>query len=310
MILAIRNIFPNINVARFNVTAWQLPDSPNTILVGREVVAPGIPGEPDIGTLVLVELDPEGNTIHERVIWEPKYESLYLEDPRAFETTSGKIVIGLTALLRTKTDYEPFPALVFVDQKWKEELPPITLIQTFGSGKNLTPIGDNAYLFRPNAFEYHHQLLLFRLANGIPRKIKDIIFPTDIPWAKWRLGTTIPPLWLPSGEGILFIHGINHEADKYLYSIGVAKLTPQTDGGFTVKVHPDALITPDTFIDGDGYSLVTELRPSERRVVYACGGGVKRDQPGQIILYVNVGDKTTFEVMLDRLKLEAMVLAL
>jgi predicted GH43/DUF377 family glycosyl hydrolase len=306
MVHSIRNIFPQSNVARYNVTAWQRPDNDNTILIGREVVTPGLPGEPDIGNLVLVEMDSTGNIVRDQIIWEPRYESLYLEDPRALEIADGQIVVGFTALLRTKTSLEPFPALAFIDPNLEEMLPPVTIIQTFGPGKNMTPIGHNRYLFRPEHSDYNHSLLLFHLKGGIPNRITDIVFPKSVPWAQWRLGTTIPPLWLPNGEGLLFIHGINRVDGKYIYSIGIARLIPDNDG-YQVKVSSEPIITPDMFIDADGHNLVNELRPNERRVVYVCGGLIRRSNPTQIILYVNVGDKTTFEVILDRQELEQVV---
>ncbi len=68
------------------------------------------------------------------------------------------------------------------------------------------------------------------------------------------------------------------------------------DNTFTVTVAPEPIITPNDFLTPDGSPLVPELHPEERRVVYSCGGVIKQSDPDILSLYVNVGDRTTFEV--------------
>ena len=58
-------------------------------------------------------------------------------------------------------------------------------------------------------------------------------------------------------------------------------------------VAPEPILTPNNFLDNEGKALVEELHPDIRRVVYSCGGIIKK---GTLTLYVNVGDRTTFEV--------------
>jgi len=55
-------------------------------------------------------------------------------------------------------------------------------------------------------------------------------------------------------------------------------------------------LVPDNFIEEDGQPLVNELHPNLRRVVYSCGGLIKKNKQDALSLYVNVGDRTTFEV--------------
>lgn len=294
----IKNIFPGSHVARFNVAAWQEEEFKRTVLVGREVTERGQEGEPDIGKLVLFELDEQGEVVHERVIWEPLYESFYLEDPRAMVLADGRIVIGLTAVLRMKQGVEPFPAVVTVGQRWRDLLSAVTVIFTFGPGKNLTPFSDGLFLFRPDHKDWYHTLVLFDMKHEIPKSVQNFHLPTNLTWGEWRMGTTMPPLWQSPTEALLFIHGITIVDKKYVYSIGVAKIT-QTGEEYSIQVHPEALITPDTFLNEEGVPLVDELRPEERRVVYACGGVVKKDEPDDLHLYVNVGDRTTFDVVLS-----------
>ena len=79
----------------------------------------------------------------------------------------------------------------------------------------------------------------------IPRKTGDIIFPTNIPWGLWRIGTTIPPIWVSPDEAILLIHGINFTEGKYIYSIGAAKII-RRDNQFKVEVYSEPFFTPET----------------------------------------------------------------
>lgn len=298
----IKDIFPNVPLARFNVAVWQRSDADSLFFIGREVVKPGEIGEPDTGTLKLFEVGEDGHVIHEKVIWQPLHEGINLEDPRALELPNENLIIGLTAVFRDKKGLPiPFPAIVKIDshRTWKKELPPFLVIDTFGPGKNLTPIDKNTYLFRPEALDYYHKLLVFSLHSQIPEKLADISFPTDLPWAMWRIGTTMPPIWLTPTEALFIIHGITIQniggKNKYIYSIGRAKLT-RFDNTFEIVVEREPILTPDDFLDKDGSPLVEELHPDMRRVVYSCGGVIKKNNPDTLSLYVNVGDRTTFEV--------------
>ena len=65
---------------------------------------------------------------------------------------------------------------------------------------------------------------------------------------------------------------------------------------YKVTVAPEPILTPDDFLDSHGVPLVEELHPELRRVVYSCGGVIKTESPDKLSLYVNVGDRATFEV--------------
>lgn len=290
-----RPVFPALRSARYNVAAWRHARSGHLMLIGRDVKERGKPGEPDVGTLVLAEFDHAGTLLEERIVWKPHDGTFSLEDPRALVEDNGSISIGLTAVVRTPQSVEPYPALTRISHDWVGELPPVHVIQEFGMGKNMTPLGNRDFLFRPEGQEYFHKLLLFHMDGEVPKKIQDLPFPQTLPWAQWRIGTTMPPLWLPDMTGLFIIHGITMHEGKYIYSIGLAQLIPQ-EVGFKLKVDPEPLLTPDTFEDEAGKPLVEELRPEERRVVYACGGVIDHADPDELKLYVNVGDRTTFEV--------------
>lgn len=306
----ITHIFPDIQVARFNVAVWQKAGENSLCFIGREVAFPGETGEPDTGILKLFEVNMDGSLIQEKVIWKPLYDGINLEDPRALELPNENLIIGLTAVLRDKKGHPiPFPAIVKIDSvsSWKKELPPFLIIDTFGPGKNLTPIDQHTYLFRPDSPDYFHKLLVFSLHAQIPEKVCDIAFPLDLPWASWRIGTTMPPIWLTPTEALFIIHGISLQTidgkEKYIYSIGRAKLE-RRDNTFKVTVGREPILTPDDFLDMHGKPLVEELHPDKRRVVYSCGGVIKKKSPDTLSLYVNVGDRTTFEVALSLAELK------
>jgi hypothetical protein len=80
-----------------------------------------------------------------------------------------------------------------------------------------------------------------------------------------------------------------------VYSIGRAKLV-RNGNEFKLFVAPEPIITPDDFKSTEGLPLVEELHPEFRRVVYSCGGIIKRSNTKMLSLYVNVGDRATFEV--------------
>jgi len=301
-IIQTRDIFPDIGAARYNLAVWQKSEDDTLCFIGREVIKGGDTGQPDNGILKLFEVSMEGKIIHEREIWKPLYDGINLEDPRVLEIQDENLVVGLTAVLRDKEGRPvPFPAIVKIDslKSWKQELPPFLIIETFGQGKNLTPVDNTTYLFRPELTDYNHKILVFSLHSQVPEKITDLYFPTDLPWARWRIGTTMPPLWITPDEALFIIHGISirkiNDKDIYVYSIGRAKLT-RKGNTFEVKVAPDPIVTPDDFLDKNGVPLIEELHPDLRRVVYSCGGIIKKHAQDKLFLYVNVGDRTTFEV--------------
>lgn len=298
----IKNIFPDIELARYNLGVWQNSKENSLCFIGREVAKAGDIGEPDNGILKLFEINNDGKIIHERVIWKPLYDGINLEDPRALQLPNENLIIGLTCVLRDKRGQPVvFPAIVKIDylNSWKQNLPPFLVIDTFGPGKNITPIDNITYLFRPDSADYHHKILVFSLDSQVPKKIGDIDFPQNLPWAMRKVGTAMPPIWLTPNEALFIIHGITMQnidgKEKYIYSIGRAKLV-RKNNEFQVVVAPDPILTPDDFLNKDGSSLVQELHPESRRVIYSCGGIINKNKQDSISLYVNVGDRATFEV--------------
>ncbi len=301
----IKDIFPNIKVARYNLAVWQKTEDGSLCFIGREIISPGEKGEPDTGVLKLFEANKDHSIIQERVIWRPIYEGINLEDPRVLKLENENLLIGLTAVLRDKTGQPiALPAIVKIDSinSWEQELPPFLIIGTFGPGKNLTPVDNTTYLFRPDADDYYHKILVFSVHSQVPKKLDDIEFPKDLPWANWKIGTTMPPIWLSRQEALFIIHGVSIQKidgqEKYIYSIGRAKLT-RKNNKFKVTVAPEPILTPDNFLDREGKPLIEELHPELKRVVYSCGGIIKKQMQDTLSLYVNVGDRATFEVELS-----------
>jgi len=296
--ISYKNIFPHTSTARYNVAAWQESSTGNLTLIGRNVTKAGGKNEPDIGSLMLSEFDREGQLIAEHEVWKPSSENFSLEDPRAIVGQDGIITIGLTAVFFSNGEVETYPALVKVDSNWKKKLPTVTVIKDFGQGKNMTPLGHDFFVFRPSEQKYNHKLLMFKIGEERAEKITDLIFSKELPWAEWRIGTAMPPIWQKDGSAIFFIHGISIEEGKYIYSIGLSKIFPK-NGTYVTAVCPEPILTPKTFTDGEGKALIEELRPEERKVVYACGGIIDQKNPEHLKLYVNVGDRATFEVVFE-----------
>ncbi len=291
-----KNLFTDVQVSRYNVGVWQKSDSGNVFMVSREVEKPSPHGEPDVGKLVLLELDTDGKVISEKVVWEPVGDSLWLEDPRALSLPDGSVVIGLTAVLRERLGYKPYPALTRLKTRdWQEVLPAVTLVESLGPAKNVTPLDGHIFLCRPERLEYFHKLLVFSFEDLLARVVQDLEFPTNLKWADWKIGTSMPPLWLDEHRAVMIFHGIAQVDGKYIYSLGRAILERAGDK-FSLRCSPEPIITPDDFVDDQGQPLVKELHPEVRRVVYSCGGIVKHGQKEKLSLYVNVGDRTTFEV--------------
>lgn len=291
-IVTVKPILKDKEASFFNVAVWPKKGTGNIILIGRELSQKGTFGEPDIGRIILYEINQKDEIVHKRIIWEPLYESPYLEDPRALVYKNGTVVIGLTAVLRTKNGIQTFPALVSVDNRWTSSLPPVTLIQTFGPGKNTTPILENYFLFRPEKEEFSHRFLVFYYRDLLPEEVGTLSLPKDLDWASWKMGAGCPPIWLDKSKAIFIVHGISLKDRKYIYSIGVS-LLEKRGRNFFLKVHPEPILTQETLRRKIKFR---ELRPRLRRVVYVCGGIVKAIEPGLLHLYVNVGDRSTYDV--------------
>ncbi len=294
--LEINRVFPSDSPPRFNVAAWEKAERDHVILVGREVNEPGSPGLPDKGKLVLFEIDRKNRITHERVLWEPIGNNLYLEDPRALVNRNGSVTVGMTAVIKTEDGFSPYPAYVNIrsGSTWSGMLPPLCFIHAFGPGKNLTPVKKNKFLVRPEREDYNHRLLFFDITDDDPRSSYDINFPENLEWGLWRIGTAMPPLWVGKTSALFIIHGITIQDGKYIYTIGRAKLFKKK-GKYQAEVFPKPFISPDTFRSADGFPE-RELHPELRKVVYACGGVIRKKEPEYLYLYVNVGDTATYEV--------------
>lgn len=280
---------------RFNVAAWINPYNKHTILIGRQLDYKGSAGEPDFSRLVLTEMDENNNIVFEKLIWENLVNHVLFEDPRAMIIDNNHIVIGFTALLRSKTSFDPYPAILKIDlDEWNHDLPPPVIILNFGPGKNLTPIDGNHFLFRPEGESYSHRLIVFCTNNHVPVKIQDLDFPTDLPWALWRIGTSIPPIWINKHEALMIFHGISMEKKRYIYSLGRAKLSKKNKH-YSIQVAREPLLTPDSIKKNYKNISTKELHPRLRRVIYACGGIKDVCNLDILKLLVNIGDSDTFK---------------
>ncbi len=283
-------------IDRFNAAVWRDHETGHIFLMPREVKRAGAHGEPDKGTLILLEIDQSGEIIHEMEVWKPENDDLHLEDPRALALSNGQVILGLTAVIKEDEKYNPYPAVITLDtHTWKKVLPRPLVYKHIGQGKNLTPISQDTFFFRKEGPNNSHKLYVLNWDGKNMTDAGDIHFSLDIPWAEWRIGTTMPPIWVNENEALLLIHGIKIENGKYVYSLGRSKLK-RTDNVYHIEVDHNPILTPDDFV-ANGQSMVGELHPELRRVVYSCGGVVKRQNDQDVLsLFTNVGDKQTVEV--------------
>lgn len=261
------------------------------ILVGREVQTAGEEGHPDIGNLVRLTLDEQHHVLDRATIWTPAERNVSYEDMRAIRSKKGQVLAGLTAVVREGTDYIPYPAMVRIDDPSLESrLPEVKIIEIFGSGKNMTPFNDQGgFVFRPEGEENNHRLVVLQTMGSQLFECGEIIFP-QVPWASWRIGTTIPPIWLGNNLALMILHGIHKEKredETLVYSLGRGLLYRDANR-FRMQVDDKPLLTPDDFSDLD----IRELHP-KRRVIYACGGLLG---PNGVYLFLNMGDTQTVEV--------------
>jgi predicted GH43/DUF377 family glycosyl hydrolase len=283
-------------IDRFNAAAWRDKETGHIFLMPREVKRAGDHGQPDKGMLVILELNTQGEVIHEMVVWKPENDDLHLEDPRAIVLENGKVLIGLTAVIKENGEYYPYPAVIELDTaNWKKALPTPQICKEIGVGKNLTPINQDTFFFRKEGSANSHKLHVLNWDGHDLTPAGEMQLSADIPWAPWRIGTTMPPIWVNENEALMLIHGIKIENGKYVYSLGRSRLK-KNDDTYNIEVDHNPILTPDNFVT-DGKSLIGELHPELRRVVYSCGGIIKRQDDQDILsLFTNVGDKQTVEI--------------
>lgn len=289
-------LFSKKLIDRFNAAAWRDQETGHIFLMPREVKRAGNEGEPDKGRLVLLEIDQAGTLINEIEVWKPEDDELHLEDPRALVLDNGQVLVGLTAVLKEEGIYVPYPAVMSLDTtSWKKSLPKPIIFKDIGQGKNLTPISHDTFFFRKEGEGNSHKLYVLNWDGTNMTDAGEIQFSLEIPWAQWRIGTTMPPIWVNENEALMLIHGIKIENGKYVYSLGRSRLKKQNNT-YQIEVDHTPILTPDNFVQ-DGQSVVGELHPELRRVVYSCGGILNKHQDEEFLsLFTNVGDKQTVEV--------------
>jgi len=215
--------------------------------------------------------------------------------------------LGGVALGKTSS-YERFtekfagvisPGLEVIGDMVGDQTTPLGEDTSISPGKNVTAIGPDLFAFRQEGDENNHRLRIFKhLEDCTVIDSQYIDFPKDIPWIEYRIGMTMPPIWLNENEAIFPIHGIQRVNGKFVYSIGSARLLRGEDGKLSVdNISQKPIINPDSFV-GRLNNNDAELH-GERRVVYCCGGIPIYNDSGdleRLKLYVNVGDKRTVEV--------------
>lgn len=325
-VLDIKEI-PGLPAGFFNAAAWREGDDAGgrTFLLGRQADGRSPAGMPDISRLLLVTLGRDGVEQAIRV-WEPEPagQGDLLEDPRAVRLSDGRLILGYTRLMyREDGKYAPFPAFSVgtTDDLLSGRFPPTYPVTNLGeggetvpigggpnmyyllSGKNVTPFGSGEFMFRPEHED--HRLLIFGIdAAGAAQDVRPLDFPPgSLPaWAKRRIGSTMPPVWLNDKEAVFIFHGIEVVGDRSVYSIGSARLLRGADGQYTIdNIGQEPVLTTKSF-EALFPGQQVQLRPEERDALYACGGVVGNGASGApelITIYPNVGDTRTVEAILS-----------
>jgi len=281
----------------FNVTPLDIDGV--TYLLGRKVEAAAPWGQPDVGPLVMSELDANRNIVSTTEILNPSSSGFSLEDPRARQTSKGTI-IGVTAVSEEAGRVKAYPALIKLGTP-KELLsgpfPQVRIIDKFGGGsqtapieglvegKNSTSIDETNLIYRPEGM--NHTLQVLDVANDRAAHVGFIDIPTDIPWALYKIGTTTPPEPLNDQPGLndnvreffFKFHGLNKTIDGeivdpdtesddvvYRYSIGTARLLRWTgvdsDGKEKVSFSVDN-ISREPIITPESFPVLTDGRQKE-----------------------------------------------
>lgn len=311
----------------YNAAAWWGPDE-KIILLARYVPQASPEGEIDKGPIVAVSVDKNNSPIptppeevkidsnqvlSRKEVWNPYGKEEFLEDPRAIVLPDKRVLVGLTSVQRAPNgDYIPHPSILYLPST--DEIPeiiqPHRVITEFGPGKNLVPVDSETFLFRQEGPENNHKLLVIKWdekENSV-RERGVLEFPTDLDWASFRIGTTMPPIWVNDKEALIIFHGIkkilktgegsSQETEKYVYSLGIAKLEKDENGKLKLSkenVCKLPILHPDDLTIGN-QALSPELHP-KRRVVYVCGGVIEqRNGREYLVLFVNVGDSKTVGV--------------
>jgi hypothetical protein len=322
-------VMPGAN-GLFNVAKWEnvedqvfegtIRHEHTVCLLGRGAIITAGTGLPDVAPLVYRELDPSGNVKFSETVYEPEEGKDFLEDPRVL-LRDGKLIIGLTSVAKTGEKYIPHPTIVITsNENLAMGLREHKTITDLGRGDQTTPIDNNidgknttfidetTFMFRPEGAENNHRLRVVKINDGklsIPQN--DIILPDNIPWATFRAGTTMSPVWLNDHEAIFPIHGIREDQNGILvYAIGSARLFRSEDGTLSIdNISREPLITPDLFVSLVGTEEV-ELHPELRQAVYCVSGSPVYDSSGNfqgLEFIVSRGDTLTFTVTEPKAKL-------
>ena len=301
----------------YNAGAFVGPDG-RIVLVGRQVEEAGGHDQPDVGTLVAAILE-ENSVVETKEIWSPKPSGDaasdetavdLIEDVRAAEK-DGKVAFDVTRLSPLGGKYKPYPAFTeFVDPEslmvngfpntiYLSNVDPERFYMQ--AGKNTTRIWPGHIMYRPDNMD--HGFVVHRIGeDGTNDVVQELPF-SEVPfWGAYRMGSTMPPVWLNETDAILIVHGITYDQGMYRYTIGSARLHRDEDGVFSIdNVSPNPHLTPEMSADLFPGEQV-ELHPELRQALYATGGIVHRDDTGnphEIELFPNVGDTRTISASLS-----------
>lgn len=327
----------------FNAGVW--PDGDNVCCLGRKILGPGLEGEPDFNSVEFRILGKNLETIFSREVIpiDPSKRSNY-EDVRATLLDDGRIVAGITHVFkRGENEYTPVPAIVVIPsttalregfllqprdvtglRDGSDTMPIGEFASNGASGKNITAIGENIFMYRPDGNENNHTIVVFKVNDdGTADIIQKMELP-KMPWSQNRAGLAMPPVPLNINnkrESVLILHGnnlVNHGGREVTadYSISSARLLIDKEGDDEVEltidnIAPESLIDPSLF-DTKAWETGEDIHQGEsgsielhkgKHVVYTTGGIAEYDDNGdlqKIRMFVTVGDYDMYEVTASR----------
>ena len=209
--VSVKQLLPDRKNTFFNCAVWSNTYRDKIFLLGRQNNAVSPAPEPDISELVLLKLDNNLQIISEQTVWQPKYDTLFLEDPRIITINTNRPIVGMTCVLRSRTSFYPFGGYIEIADKnnWPSEFPNINLLESLGPGKDVTPIDERLLIFRPEGIDNYYQFQVIEYSNkqNITKHVGNIDFPKNLSWATWKMGTSMPPIWINENEALFYSIG-------------------------------------------------------------------------------------------------------
>lgn len=286
---AVFNSLQEHNVSRELSSDWAIFNTAAlaNVFLTRAIYLPDVQEEvPDRNVIVACVKDEKGQWKRFSDLNLPTNGKVFnWEDPRAGSNST----IGMTAVCQENDgSYTSHPALIEVEIEGNEVKVGKTRIFD-EKGKNVLPLEDNTFLYRPEG-ETHKLHLVKPDYTDHLNVIKEIDFSafSNINWMRKKIGLVARPLDLKDDRKLFFIHGVREGTgldgkDKDdIYAIGIALMDKNWN---VLAVDSAPLFERKDFVNN--LPLKEDLNP-KKEVVYLCD---YQEAGEDIIFPVNVGER-------------------